>query len=290
MVKYAFIESLRNEYAVTKMCRWAHVSRSGYYKWRSRKPSETELRRLDAECQLINLFTRFKSRYGAPRMTVELNETGVSISKNTVAKLMAKQGLKARNGKGYKYFPDVLARNHVSDNLLRRNFQARKPNEKWVSDITYIKVEKGFVYLAVIMDLFSRKIIGWSLDSTMTNQLIMDAFKMAVTSRHVEPGLILHSDRGVQYRSWEYQQLLLDEKIRPSMSRKGNCWDNAAMESFFARFKVEALYAEDVSTKKEAYSCVFDYIELFYNSHRRHSTLGYKSPNNFEATYEKMCA
>ena len=192
MVKYAFIESLRNEHAVTKMCRWAHVSRSGYYKWRSRKPSETELRRLDAERQLINLF--------------------------------------------------------------------------------------------------SRKIIGWSLGTTMANQLIMDAFKMAVASRDVEPGLILHSDRGVQYRSWEYQQLLLDEKIRPSMSRKGNCWDNAVMESFFARFKVEALYTEDVTTKKEAYSCVFDYIELFYNSHRRHSTLGYKSPNHFEAAYEKMCA
>src|SRR5690606_24239333 len=186
---------------------------------------------LEAERLLINLFARFKSRYGSPRMTVELNESGVPISENTVAKLMAKQGLMARNGKGYKYFPDVLARNHVSDNLLQRNFQASKPNEKWVSDITYIKVEKGFVYLAVIMDLFSRKIIGWSLDTTMTNQLIMDAFRMAVASRKVEPGLILHSDRGVQYRSGEYQALLLNEGIRPSMSRKGNCWDNAAMES-----------------------------------------------------------
>ena len=125
-------------------------------------------------------------------MTVELNESGFSISENTVAKLMEKQGLKARNGKGYKYFPGILARNHVSDNLLRRNFSASKPNEKWVSDITYIKVEKGFVYLAVIMDLFARKIIGWSLDTTMTNQLIMDAFTMAVASRKVEPGLILH--------------------------------------------------------------------------------------------------
>jgi transposase InsO family protein len=172
-------------------CRWAHVSRAGYYKWRSREPSETEMRKLDAERQLINLFARFKSRYGSPRMT---------------------------------------------------------------------------------------------------NQLVMDAFKMAVASRNIEPGLILHSDRGVQYRSWEYQQLLLDEKIRPSMSRKGNCWDHAAIEAFFARFKVEALYAEDVTTKKEAYSCVFDYIELFYNSHRRHSTLGYQSPNHFETAYEKMCA
>ena len=198
MVKYAFIDSLRNEYSVAKMCCWSHVSRSGYYKWRSRSPSDAELRRLEAERLLINLFTRFKSRYGSPRMTIELNERGLAVSENTVAKLMYKQGLKARSGKGYKYFPDVLTKNHVSDNLLRRNFQASKPNEKWVSDITYIKVEKGFVYLAVIMDLFSRKIIGWSLDATMTNQLIMDALGMAVAARHVEPGLILHSDRGAQ--------------------------------------------------------------------------------------------
>lgn len=290
MVRYAFIDSHRDHYAVYKMCRWANVSRSGYYKWRRRKPSARDIRKLEAERLLINLFSKLKSRYGSPRMTVELNESGVAISENTVAKLMANQKLKARNGKGYKYFPDVLARNHVSDNLLKRDFTATKPNEKWVSDITYIKVGKGFVYLAVIMDLFSRKIIGWSLDSTMTNQLIIDAFNMAVTARNVEPGLILHSDRGVQYRSGEYQRLLLDEKIRPSMSRKGNCWDNAAMESFFARFKVEALYAEDVTTKQEAYSCVFEYIELFYNSHRRHSTLGYISPNNFEKDYVQKCA
>ncbi len=223
-------------------------------------------------------------------MTLELNDNGFAICENTVAKLMAEQGLRARNGKAYNYFPDVLARNHVSDNLLRRNFTASRPDEKWVSDITYIRVEKGFVYLAVIMDLFSRKIIGWSLDTTMTNQLIIDAFKMAVAAREVEPGLILHSDRGVQYRSGEYQALLLDEGIKPSMSRKGNCWDNAAMESFFARFKVEALYAEDVKTKQEAYSCVFDYIECFYNSHRRHSTLGYKSPNAYEQDYLQKCA
>lgn len=289
-MKYAFIESLRGQHAIQKMCRWAGVSRSGYYKWRGRSPSARELRRLEAERLLIALFNRFKARYGSPRMTVELNESGFPISENTVAKLMEKQGLKARNGKGYKYFPGVLARNHVSDNLLRRNFTAIKPDEKWVSDITYIKVEKGFVYLAVIMDLFSRRIIGWSLDTTMTNQLIIDAFQMAAASRNVEPGLILHSDRGVQYRSGEYQALLLHEKIRPSMSRKGNCWDNAAMESFFARFKVEALYAEDVANKQEAYSCVFEYIELFYNSHRRHSSLGYRSPNTVEEEYAQMCA
>lgn len=289
-MKYAFIESMRGRFAISKMCVWANVSRSGYYKWRNRKPSPSELRRLEAERLLLKYFYELKSRYGSPRLTLELNETGFSISENTVAKLMSKQGLRARNGKGHNYAPDVLAHNHVSDNLLNRNFKASRPDEKWVSDITYIKVEKGFVYLAVVMDLFSRKIVGWSLDTTMTNQLIIDAFEMAVASRNVEPGLILHSDRGVQYRSGEYQALLYNEQIQPSMSRKGNCWDNAAMESFFARFKVEALYAEDVTNKHEAYSCVFEYIEMFYNSRRRHSYLGYKSPNVYEQDYERMCA
>lgn len=279
-----------DQYSIVKMCRWLDVSRSGYYKWKHREPSDADKRKLHAEYLLVNLFHRLKQRYGAPRLAVELTENGFPCSENYVAKILSEQGLKARNGKRYKYFPGVLAGNHVSDNLLKRNFTASKLNEKWVSDITYIKVDKGFVYLAVIMDLFSRKIIGWALDTTMTNQLIIDAFNMAVATRNIEPGLILHSDRGVQYRSWEYQQLLADEGIKPSMSRKGNCWDNAAMESFFSRFKVEALYAEEVRDRQEAYSMVFEYIELFYNSVRRHSTLGYQSPNNFEKVYAQMCA
>ena len=203
---------------------------------------------------------------------------------------MAQSSLKARNGKGYKFFPNIQARNHVSDNLLRRDFTAERPDEKWVSDITYIALDKGFVYLAVIMDLYSRKIIGWSLDSTMTNQLIIDAFQMAYDSRHVKPGLILHSDRGVQYRSGEYQHRLLSNGIRPSMSRKGNCWDNAAMESFFSRLKVESIYAEQPTTKQEAYSLVFEYIELFYNRVRRHSAIGYSSPAEYEQEYYEKCA
>ena len=180
--------------------------------------------------------------------------------------------------------------NGVNYNLLARNFSASKPNEKWVSDITYIKVERGFVYLAVVMDLFARKIIGWALDTTMTNQLIIDAFKMAVASRHVEPGLLLHSDRGVQYRSGEYQYLLAREGIKPSMSRKGNCWDNAAMESFFARLKVESIYAESLKGKQDAYACVFDYIEMFYNKVRRHTANNYQSPNDYEQQFYDKCA
>lgn len=284
------MDSLRDQHAIQKMCTWLNVSRSGYYKWRHREPSEQALRRAHVHEAVVLTFDRFKKRYGAPRIAVELQEAGIACSVNHIAQLMAASGLKARNGKNFKFFPSANAINHVSDNLLGRDFTAEAPNEKWVSDITYIKLDQGFAYLAVIMDLFSRQIIGWALDSTMTTALIIDAFEMAVARRNVKPGLILHSDRGVQYRSSEYQGLLYDQRIQPSMSRKGNCWDNAAMEAFFARLKVESIYAEPIRTKDEAYARVFEYIELFYNNVRRHSAINYKSPKQFEADYYAHCA
>lgn len=290
MVKYAYIDSQKERFTIVKMCRWLNVSRAGYYKWRGREPSPRAVRRELVKQAAVVTFEQFRQRYGAPRLTVELNESGIPCSVNHVAKMLAECGLQARNGKNYKYFPSVQAINHVSDNLLARQFKADRPDEKWVCDITYIKIEKGFVYLAVVMDLFSRRIIGWALDKTMTNDLIISAFNMAVASRNVRPGLILHSDRGVQYRSGEYQHLLHTQGIRPSMSRKGNCWDNAAMESFFARLKVESIYAEDVTNKQSAYLIVFEYIELFYNRVRRHSTNGYKSPAEYEDEYYEKCA
>ena len=274
-----------NTYAIAKMCRWLAVSRAGYYKWRMRTPSQQALRREHIREAVVLTFDRYKKRYGAPRIAVELNEAGIACSVNHIARLMNEAGLKARNGKNFKFFPSGNAINHVSDNLLNRDFSATAPNEKWVSDITYIKLDRGFAYLAVVMDLFSRQIIGWGLDTTMTTALIIEAFEMAVARRHVKPGLILHSDRGVQYRSSEYQGLLYDYAMKPSMSRKGNCWDNAAMEAFFARLKVESIYAETLRNKDDAYACVFEYIELFYNNVRRHSAINYKSPKQFEAEY-----
>lgn len=284
------MQSLRDQHALGKMCRWLGVSRSGFYKWVSRKPSARTQQRERVREAVIVVFERFKKRYGAPRIAVELNESGIACSLNHVAQLMADTGLKARNGKGFKYDPSPNAYNRVSDNLLGRDFSATAPDEKWVSDITYIKLDRGFVYLAVIMDLFSRRIIGWALDTTMTTELICRAFHMATARRNAKPGLILHSDRGVQYRSSDYQGLLYDHDILPSMSRKGNCWDNAAMEAFFARMKVESIYADPVRNKDEAYARVFDYIELFYNNVRRHSAVNYKSPKQFEEDYYAQCA
>lgn len=183
---------------------------------------------------MLEVYQAYKKRYGAPRITEELKELGISCSLNHVAQLMQEAGVKARNGKRFRYEPSAEAMSNVADNLLARNFKADKPNEKWVSDITFIRVDGEWLHLAVIMDLFSRQIIGWAVDETMTTELIVEAFNMAVERREVAPGLILHSDRGVQYRSGEYQQALADHQITPSMSRKGNCWDNAAMESFSA--------------------------------------------------------
>lgn len=271
------------------MCNWLRVSRSGYYQWRERKPSPRSMYREIVREAVILKFDESKKRYGAPRLVRELNEDGVTCCLNHVAKLMSEEGLRARNGKNFKYV-SAAPNNNIADNLLNRRFFADKPDEKWVSDITYIPIRGGHVYLAVVMDLFSRKIIGWSLDKTMTTDLILNAFNMAVASRECKPGLILHSDQGVQYRAGDYVLALHDEKILPSMSRKGNCWDNAAMESFFARLKVEEVYAESYQNLSEAYSSIFEYIEMFYNRVRRHSTIGYVSPVEFENNYHEMCA
>jgi len=264
--------------------------RDGYYKWRNREPSNQLLNKLIVIQAMLQTSNQFKQRYGAPRLARQLNKEDVECSVNYIAKLLAECGLKARNGKRFKYPAAGKKVGNVSDNLLDREFYAEKPNEKWVSDITYIRTENGFVYLAVVMDLFSRKIIGWAMDDSMETELISDAFTMAVKNRKTEPGLLLHSDQGSQYCSGEYLQLLGDHGVKSSMSRKGNCWDNAAMESFFSRLKVESLFSKSFKTLKDAYSCVFEYIEMFYNSIRMHSANYYLSPNEIEEGYQEMCA
>ena len=272
------------------MCIWLKVSRSGYYKWLNRPVSLRAQRCEQVRRTLVDVFHQFQKRYGAPRLHVELNETGIPCSLNHVAQLLQNEGLRARNGKNFKYMSTAYATSNVADNILARNFTADKPDEKWVSDITYIDVNGEWMHLAVILDLFSRQIVGWAVDETMTTELILEAFNMAVARRNVTPGLLLHSDSGVQYRSGEYVQTLQDQGIRPSMSRKGNCWDNAVMESFFSRLKVELIYAEEYKTRSEAYSGIFEYIEVFYNHIRRHSSLGYQSPAQFEDNYYAQCA
>ena len=281
-MKYALIREHVGLFTVCLMCRCLGVSRAGYYRWRDRPKSERQLRREAMTEQVADTWATFKARYGAPRIAEELRALHIPCSVNYVAELLKIQGLKARNGKRFTYGGHPLAMNNVSDNLLWRQFGADRPNEKWTTDITYIWVEGRWVYLATVMDLYSRSIVGWALDGQMTEQLVTKALQMAFDRRDIQPGLIVHSDRGVQYRSQKYIDFMRRHGAQPSMSRKGNCWDNAPMESFFSRLKVELIYAERFESTQEVKSAVFEYIEVFYNRLRRHSALGYVSPAEFE--------
>ena len=269
------------------MCRLLLVSRSGFYAWLKRPPSTREQRRALIGMAVEDAYSQFKKRYGAPRLTVELNAQGIHCSLNHVASLLRERGLRARNGKGFKYRPATEAMTNVNDNLLRRNFTTQRPNRKWVTDITYIRVGRVWLYLAAMMDLFSRKIVGWALESHMREGLILQALNMAVSGRELED-TVIHSDRGVQYRGNEYQAALEQHGLTCSMSRKGNCWDNAVMESFFSRLKVELIYAENYKKVEDARAGIFEYIEIFYNRLRRHSAIGYISPHEYEQKFMKL--
>ncbi|GGD12810.1 IS3 family transposase [Halopseudomonas salina] len=274
------------QYPVTLMCRALNVSRSGFYKWHNRKPSPRQLRREQIEGKVVELFAEYKARYGAPRLAHELKDAGLPCSKNFVANIMRYRGIRARNGKGFHYRPASPTMINVEENRLRRRFHAEAPNQKWVTDITYIWVKGSWAYLATVMDLYSRAIVGWKLDTSMTEKLVLDTLTMAFSRREVNPGLIIHSDRGVQFRSVKYLDLVRSSGCLPSMSRQGNCWDNAVMESFYSRLKVELIYAEQYGSMEEVRSGIFEYIEIFYNRKRRHSALGNISP----AEFERRCA
>ncbi|MEJ1399585.1 MAG: IS3 family transposase [Candidatus Sedimenticola sp. (ex Thyasira tokunagai)] len=224
-MKYALIREHKEQYTIAMMCRVLDVSRSGYYRWWGRQKSAREVRREHMEKQVADTYADFKARYGAPRIAEELNALNIPCSTNYIADILRKHGLKARNGKAFNYGSHALTMHNVADNLLRRKFEAGRPNEKWTTDITYIWVDEQWLYLATVMDLYSRCIVGWALDTSMTEQLVTDALVMAFDRREIEPGLIIHSDRGVQYRSQKYIDYMKRKGCRPSMSRKGNCWD-----------------------------------------------------------------
>ena len=287
-MKYAFMAQCREEFPVVLMSRVLEISRAGFYAWLRREPSAQAERREVVGAVLEQTFHRCKRRYGAPRLTRELNAQGVGCSENYVAKLLRARELRAHNGKGFRYERAVESSTQVKENVLARAFDSEGPNRKWVSDITYIRVGRGWAYLAVVLDLFSRKVVGWALDTHMRETLIVQALTMALGQRKVSEGLLLHSDRGVQYRGNEYQQTLGDLGIVASMSRKGNCWDNAVMEAFFARMKVELIYPENYRTMEELRTGLFEYIEIFYNRQRLHSSLGYDNPMHYELLFQRM--
>ena len=276
------IRSHEEEFQVRMMCRVLSVSRSGYYEWRDRPPSaRAEARaQLDAEVKLA--FAAEKSRAGSPRLSRRLKLHGHTAGRHQVAQSLRRQGLRARGARKYKATTNSKHSLPVAPNLLEQDFSADRPNQKWVSDITYIATDEGWLYLAVVLDLYSRLVVGWSMSERMTSTLVCDALRMALFRRQRPRGVIVHSDRGSQYCSQEHQQLLKDHGLICSMSAKGNCYDNAAMESWNHSLKVEAIHGERLVTREYAKAHVFDYIEVYYNRYRLHSRLGYLSPTEFE--------
>jgi transposase InsO family protein len=282
-VRYTFIQGQRASYPVQWLCDALEVSTAGFYAWRDRSPSPQEQRRLALVEEIRAIDGQVKGRYGSPRMHRELCNRGHGCALNTVARLMQEEGIIARTHK--KFRPKTTDSDHglkVADNGLARQFSPTGPNESWVGDITYIPTGEGWLYLAVVEDLYSRMIVGWSMDERMTSQLVVDALEMAVQRRLPDEGLLAHSDRGSQYASEHYQRVLGSHGIVCSMSARACCWDNAPAESFFATLKKELVYLEDLETRGRARAAIFEFIEMFYNRVRLHSTLGYMSPEEFE--------
>ena len=279
-----FIESHRKVWPVRIVCRVLGVSASGYYAWRKRPPSEAAQRREELTTQIRELHQqKHHHSYGAPRVHQELIATGCPCNRKTVAKLMKQAGIRASTVKKFRVSTtDSSHKLPIADNIVSRDFAPAGMNITWVTDITYIPTFQGWLYLAAVEDLYSRKIVGWSMSERIDSRLVTDALEMAVNRELPREGLIAHSDRGVQYASDHYQRVLKQHGVTCSMSRKGNCWDNAPMESFFATLKKELVHQCDYQTRAEAQLSVFEYIETFYNSVRRHSTLGYLSPIMFE--------
>jgi transposase InsO family protein len=267
---------------VAVMCRVLEVSRSGYYDWVDRPESLRAKRHRELTVKIRKAHIESRKIYGSRRIHGELIDEGEKVGKNTVAWLMRRANIQSKVHKRFVVTTDSRNTKKPAGNKLGGIFSSERPNQKWVSDVTYIPTRKGWLYLSAIMDLYSRMIVGWSIGESNTKELVECALKMATIHRKNIRGVILHSDQGAQYASTAYQQLLSDLGAICSMSRKGNCWDNAPMESFFHSLKTEWVGFEDYRTRSEARSSLFDYIELFYNRKRRHSALKYRSPMAFE--------
>jgi putative transposase len=291
-MKFAWVHAHAAEFMVKRMCQLLQVSRSGYYAWRDRTPSARRVRHQTLAVQVRSAHTESRGTYGSPRVAAELKARGVKICVNTVARLMREEGLKAR--KKRRFVPRTSDDRHdcpIAPNRLDRRFGAgadpeavaAEPNQVWASDLTYLRTQEGWLYLWVVLDLFSRKVVGWSMTDHQRTQGAVEALSMALRQRRPEEGLLHHSDRGMQYACGDYREVLADHGMIASMSRSGNCYDNAVAESFFSTLKTEWTDASSEPTAEQARSSLFEWIEVFYNRQRRHSSLNYLSPEAFEA-------
>ena len=283
-MRYRFIDAHKKAWPVNLMCSVLSVSRSGYYDWTGRGPSQRAQANRELDRRIGELFACHRQRYGVPRITDALHDEGVECSENRVARRMRALGLKAIQAKKFKVTTDSNHSKPVAPDLVEQDFSAVAPNQKWTSDITYIWTDEGWLYLAVVMDLYSRAIVGWSMNRRMTQQLVCDALTMALFRRGFPKGTIIHSDRGSQYCSKGYQQLIKINSLRCSMGRRANCYDNAAMESFFHTLKVELVHREHYTSRRLAKSSIFEYVEMYYNRKRKHSAIGHRIPMLFEQT------
>lgn len=282
-MKFAWINDHRREFPVNLQCQVLQVTRSGYYAWKQRPDSQTAKRRTELAERIRTVHQQNRKVYGAPRVHRDLTAQGVKCSRNTVAKIMRENGIRSKMSKRFVVQTTNSRHPHpIAPNTLNREFAQAQPNQAWATDITYIPTDEGWLYLAGVIDLCSRKLIGWATADHMRADLVEEALTMAIVQRQPTGPVLHHSDRGMQYACDQYQALLTKHGLKASMSRRGNCYDNAVMESFWGTLKTEHVHHERYPTRAAARQSLFEYIEVFYNRQRRHSSLGYVSPHEYE--------
>lgn len=286
-MRYAFIKSHHDNCSIQVLCKILDVSRAGYYQWLKGRVSKQAIRRQAVLEEIQSIHVDSRGIYGSPRVHQKLKRKGIHINHKTVESIMQKNGIRAKRRRKFKVTTDSKHNLPVADNLLQRQFNPDKPNQAWVSDITYIGTDEGWLYLATFIDLYSRKVLGWSMSSRINADLVLNAFRMALSKRGTKVTPLVHSDRGSQYASDLFRAELEFRGCQQSMSRKADCWDNSVAESFFGSLKVEMVHHEKFRTRQEAQHRVFDYIEVFYNRQRLHSTLNYMSPEEFETKMQQ---
>ena len=284
-MRYEFIDAEKAIWPVRITCRVLEVSRSGYYAWRRCKPSKRAEQNARLTTEIRGFHAASRETYGSPRIHLDLMEAGWKVGRKRVEHLMRSEGIQARIPKRFRHTTDSKHSDPVAPNILARSFKVDHPNRVWVTDITYVWTWEGWLYLAVVVDLFARRVVGWSVASHMRAELALNALQIALGNRDALDGLTHHSDRGSQYTSSEYQELLRAHGIVCSMSRKGDCWDNAVAESFFGTLKQELIHRQSWPTRREAADAIVEYIELFYNARRRHSANDGRSPVAYERIF-----
>ena len=289
-MKYQFIEDHRCQFTVKKMCQMFKISMSGYQHWKIREPSQQQIRRNRLRTRIFERYIEHNGMAGSPMITADINDDPefTGVSKNTVARLMRQMNLKSKTIKKFVVTTDSKHNEPVAPNLLNREFNVKTPNTVWASDITYLKVGRSWYYLAVFIDLFSRSVVGWDLSDSLERHSVIKAFHKAVMRRRPDKGLMIHSDRGVQYASQDFRTSLENHGFIQSMSRKGDCWDNAVAESFFHTLKTQLIHHVRFDSFEQAERILFKYIEVYYNERRKHSANGWETPAHCEQAWYNL--